>query len=113
MPEVIELLAQRERARLNQALAESARAARAGGERYFLDDGHGNGGVVQAMIHPAFYHFWGQRLGYECWQDPQFVREFQRDNAFARVRNRPRKTCLRVEGVGAGLSGLGKFKKRY
>lgn len=27
------------------------------------------------------YHYWGLRLGYECWNDKQFVAEYQRDNA--------------------------------
>lgn len=26
------------------------------------------------------YHFWGVRLGYECWRDAGFLREFDRDN---------------------------------
>jgi hypothetical protein len=34
------------------------------------------------------YHYWGQRLGYECWDDDQFVREFFRDNPETAVRNR-------------------------
>lgn len=32
------------------------------------------------------YHYWGQRLGYQCWKDPQFLREFERDNTECRVR---------------------------
>jgi hypothetical protein len=32
------------------------------------------------------YHYWGQRLGYECWHDKQFLREFWRDNPDARVK---------------------------
>lgn len=32
------------------------------------------------------YHLWGQKLGYKCWKDPQFLREFERDNEHCRVR---------------------------
>ena len=32
------------------------------------------------------YHYWGQRLGYKCWKDKQFLREFERDNPDARVK---------------------------
>lgn len=31
------------------------------------------------------YHYWGQRLGYECWEDKQFVEEFLRDNPECRA----------------------------
>ena len=41
------------------------------------------------MIPPTSYHYWGQRLGYDCWEDEQFVREFLRDNAVCRVKTRP------------------------
>ncbi len=34
------------------------------------------------------YHYWGTRLGYKCWKDPQFKREFERDNPDARVKSR-------------------------
>ena len=33
-----------------------------------------------AAIPIASWHYWGQRLGYQCWDDPEFVREFKRDN---------------------------------
>ena len=33
------------------------------------------------------YHHWGQRLGYECWDDAGFVFEFLRDNPQCRVQN--------------------------
>lgn len=26
------------------------------------------------------YHYWGQRLGYQCWDDDAFLREWARDN---------------------------------
>lgn len=66
---------------------ESIAAARAGGERKFLRSAEGDG-EVDMMIHPVSYHYWGQRLGYECWDDPQFRREYKRDNEVARVKSR-------------------------
>jgi len=39
-------------------------------------------------IDPTAYHYWGQRLGYDCWNDAQFRREFARDNPEARVKCR-------------------------
>ena len=29
-------------------------------------------GQMTLSIHPDAYHFWGQRLGYECWADKRF-----------------------------------------
>jgi len=68
-----------------QAFEEQALAARDGGERFFLDTGE-----VKLQVHPYFYHHWGQKLGYECWSDEAFVREFIRDNEEVRVKNRSR-----------------------
>lgn len=42
-------------------------------------------GALLARIPADAYHFWGQRLGYECWQDKQFLHEFLRDNPDCRV----------------------------
>lgn len=33
-----------------------------------------------AVVPIAAFHYWGQRLGYACWDDPEFLREFKRDN---------------------------------
>lgn len=63
-------------------------AANAGGERRFIQDKEG-GGEVKMMIHPTSYHYWGQRLGYECWDDKKFCAEYLRDNPAARVKSRP------------------------
>ena len=53
-----------------------------GGERVNFKDG-----FSKAMIDPASYHYWGQRLGYECWDDDQFMKEYLRDNPLARIKN--------------------------
>lgn len=51
-------------------------------------------GQLTMRIDPHSYHYWGQRLGYECWRDKQFRDEFKRDNPEVRVRNRPRKETI-------------------
>lgn len=43
-------------------------------------------GRVRLAITPDAYHYWGRRLGYECWRDKQFLHEFERDNPNARVK---------------------------
>lgn len=87
--------------RMRQKMAklerEMALAAKAGGVRRTLpDDGHG-GGEVQYILHPISFHYWGRRLGYECWQDDQFVREYLRDNPAARVKSVARNTTVTVD----------------
>jgi hypothetical protein len=42
-------------------------------------------GQLTARIPPTAYHFWGQKLGYECWNDKAFMDEFLRDNPECRV----------------------------
>lgn len=70
---------------------EMALAAKAGGTRRIMREGEMDA-HVDAMFHPTSYHYWGQRLGYQCWEDPAFVAEYKRDNPEARVRQRNVKT---------------------
>jgi hypothetical protein len=63
-------------------------------------------GRVRLSIDAAAYHYWGQRLGYKCWSDPQFLREFERDNPHARVKCGGTKIML-------GWRADPKFRKRY
>lgn len=65
-------------------------AARANPERRFID----GIGQVKMTITPTAYHYWGQRLGYQCWKDKQFQMEFLRDNPEVRVRSRSSKTMI-------------------
>jgi hypothetical protein len=55
-------------------------------------------GQMTLSIQGDAYHYWGQRLGYQCWGDKAFRREFARDNPGVRVRSRPRKTIVRIDG---------------
>lgn len=45
-------------------------------------------GQLTARIPATAYHFWGQKLGYECWNDKTFMREFLRDNEACKVNSR-------------------------
>ena len=57
------------------------RAAKATGTRRAIKTGE-----VSYQVRPEFFHYWGKRLGYECWDDHDgFVREFLRDNPECRV----------------------------
>lgn len=47
-------------------------------------------GQCTMRVDANIYHYWGQRLGYECWDDPQFCAEFRRDNPDVRVRTENR-----------------------
>lgn len=43
-------------------------------------------GRLRMRIDPTLYHFWGAKLGYDCWRDAQFLREVERDNPEVRVK---------------------------
>ena len=51
-------------------------------------------GQMVARIPPSSFHYWGKRLGYECWEDDQFLKEFMRDNPEVAVRNYAKKTVV-------------------
>jgi len=69
-------------------------------------------GEVKFRVHPLFYHYWGQRLGYECWDDAGFVREFLRDNESVRVKNvRPSpKITVSFEGKKRWTKNYGELR---
>lgn len=64
-------------------------------------------GRVRLSIDAESYHYWGQRLGYKCWNDPQFLREFERDNPHARVK------CGGTKIMMGWRDSTKKFRKRY
>jgi hypothetical protein len=117
---VLEILAAAEQARQWRAAELVKLAAREGrGEARHIEDADG-GGYVQMRINATSFHYWGQRLGYECWNDPQFCREYLRDNEYARVRSRPanarfgyRAPAQPVEGIFAVHRGSCREIKRY
>lgn len=94
--------------------AEMRESAAAQGERRCLRFSDGNGGEVRMMVHPLSYHYWGNRLGYQCWEDAQFCHEYLRDNEEARVKSVADAPTVIVQGSG-GLAASGKkrFSKTY
>lgn len=56
------------------------------------DEAHTVDGLGQHVLRVTAesYHYWGRRLGYDCWADTQFRHEFKRDNPAARVKYAPR-----------------------
>jgi hypothetical protein len=92
------------------AQAQIRLAARENGERVAVQTEDGLGGQVTMQVHPLSYHHWGQKLGYECWSDPTFVREYLRDNPECRVRTGATKPSVRVT---ATLPRKVKYQKRW
>lgn len=96
--------------RRRRAELEFARIARQGTNRTYLQSPSGWGGEVRAQIHPTSYHYWGQRLGYDCWKDDAFMREYLRDNPYARVQNRARRLTVTVPAAAPARK---RFSKTY
>ena len=69
------------------------RAEKAALESAPIVDTDGNYRPVAVLNGPDF-HYWGQRLGYECWDDPEFLREYLRDNPDSRVNAPLAKTTI-------------------
>jgi hypothetical protein len=58
------------------------------------------------------FHMWGKKLGYECWKDKQFLREFERDNDHVRVKAIGTKQI--TAGYGTKSAGAAKrYSKSY
>ena len=86
--EVIEELRTARNLELVQASIRQRKLAQAeqvvsGGERKNLSFGR-----LRMRIAPEAYHYWGRRLGYQCWDDEQFLREYERDNESVRINSR-------------------------
>lgn len=111
--DVRDILLAWEAARRERAEAEMAAAAAAQGERRFLQAPDGFGGEIGLMVHPASFHYWGQRLGYECWESEAFKREYWRDNPACRVKNHARQTTVTVPELPATVTAKKRFSKRY
>mgnify|MGYP003108613810 FL=1 len=45
-------------------------------------------GEQKARIDATSYHHWGKKIGYECWNDRQFIKEYLRDNPESRVNSK-------------------------
>lgn len=44
-------------------------------------------GECVARVDNISFHYWGKRLGYDCWNDKQFMKEYLRDNPQSRTRS--------------------------
>jgi len=117
LPDVLHVLQRRHMAKVKSMMDSLPGIARRGGERYRVVDREG-GGEWQMQVHPTSYHYWGQRLGYECWDDPEFCREYTRDNEYARVRNLAKNASIgwtpvleHAQGDSAAQSYLTRKKK--
>lgn len=111
---VKEVLGAIARKKINRMNHEMAAMARDGGERLMLKCPDGNGGYVAMQVHPFSYHYWGNREGYQIWEDAKFKRDYMRDVPESRVKTvNPNPTVL-VQGSG-GLASLGskRFSKTY
>jgi hypothetical protein len=64
-------------------------------------------GELKARIPISAIHYWGNRLGYECWNDEQFVNEYIKDNPEIAVNNRIKRTTVN----GAIFTGDGYLVK--
>ena len=51
-------------------------------------------GHCSTVLDPTSFHYWGQRLGYGCWDDEEFLREFRRDNPLSKVQYCSGKTTI-------------------
>lgn len=44
-------------------------------------------GRLRMRVPADAFHYWGQRLGYECWSDESFLKEYERDNPEVKVKS--------------------------
>jgi hypothetical protein len=64
-------------------------------------------GRLRMRVDPTLYHAWGQKYGYDCWRDSQFLREVERDNPAVRVNSSG--TRLQVGWSGGTKRSSSKF----
>ena len=51
-------------------------------------------GELIGRIPVESYHYWGRRLGYECWRDNTFLREYFRDNPETKVNAKSERSMI-------------------
>lgn len=49
---------------------------------------------LKAQIPLSAFHYWGQRLGYECWNDKEFLNDYIKQNPEVAVTNRVKRTTV-------------------
>jgi hypothetical protein len=45
-------------------------------------------GRLRMRVDADSYHYWGQRLGYGCWQDKKFLDEYEKTNPYCKVNSK-------------------------
>jgi len=78
---VMKAVRRKERAMLDREMREVSKWSGHGIRRVRMPDGS----QIMFKVPRYSYFYWGQRLGFECWEDRQFVHEFLRDNPQCRV----------------------------
>ena len=63
-------------------------------------------GEMKAQISADSYHYWGQRLGYDCWKDKKFMDNYLADNPQCRVNSKGTK-------IQVGHGSTQKYRKSY
>lgn len=87
----------------------SARAEQANRQDHRSVEGLGR---LRCRIPATAYHYWGQRLGYKCWKDAAFLREFERDNPEIVVKSGGTKIQISTGGISDSATRK-KFSKKY
>ena len=87
-----------------RAVKQQALAAKAGGERLIFRAKCGVEGYVAMSVHPFFVHWWGQKLGYECWDDPTHIKWWLNHHPECRVKSVSATPTITV-GVIFGADG--------
>jgi hypothetical protein len=64
---------------------------------------------MSARIPEESYHYWGMRMGYACWRDDGFMKEFLRDNPECRVNSKAENTTLLVNGTKGLVDAKGRI----
>ena len=85
-----ELAALEKELRLGWELDKSMTAARQGdiGKFNHSDIKSLDGiGELAARVDRNSFTYWGKRLGFQCWDDKQFLKEYLRDNEASRVKS--------------------------
>ena len=95
---------------LAKAQENQYRVAREGGTEWSSLDGLG---APTLNITAEAYHYWGRRLGYACWKDKQFLREFKRDNPACRINAKGTRIQSGAAGAVATAEGNKRFRKSY
>ena len=55
-------------------------------------------GRLRMQVDATVYHYWGQRLGYECWRDKTFLAEFEKANPEVKVKSKSVNASILVPG---------------